>query len=131
MFDTTSPKVRKQFFGLLTNRWALGCCLILIFQQIIEASSTLWLVKLMQGITAGKPFFNYLLFYLASLALPYIPWCLAFVLRISWKQEAQRSFINAFVTSNRNNIKENANSIRRKIKDIINQRINSLRAFRC
>lgn len=116
MFDTTSPKVRKQFFGLLTNRWALGCCLILIFQQMIEASSTLWLVMLMQGITAGKPFFHFLLFYLGSLALPYIPWCLAFVLRISWKQEAQRSFINGFVSSNRNNIGEWSNKALREEK---------------
>ncbi|KAF3362442.1 hypothetical protein PHSC3_001042 [Chlamydiales bacterium STE3] len=106
MFETNSPKVRKQFFGLLTNRWALGCCLILIFQQLTEASSTLWLVLLVKAITAGNPFFHFLLFYLGALALPYIPWCIAFVLRASWKQEAQRSFINAFVSSNRNNIGE-------------------------
>ncbi|MGK5593855.1 MAG: hypothetical protein ACSNEK_00660 [Parachlamydiaceae bacterium] len=106
MFETTSPKVRKQFFGLLTNRWALGCCLILIFQQMMEASSTLWLVLLVKAVTAGNPFFHYLLYYLGALALPYIPWCIAFVLKISWKQEAQRSFINAFVSSNRNNIGE-------------------------
>lgn len=116
MFETTSPKVRKQFFGLLTNRWALSCCLILIFQQILEASSTLWLVLLIQGITSGQPFFHFLLLYLGSLALPYIPWCLAFVIRISWKQEAQRSFINAFVASNRNNIGEWSNKALREEK---------------
>lgn len=116
MFDTTSPKVRKQFFGLLTNRWALGCGLILIFQQMIEASSTFWLVRLIQNITSAQPFFHYLLLYLSALALPYVPWCLAFVIRISWKQEAQRSFINAFVSSNRNNIGEWNNKALREEK---------------
>lgn len=106
MFETTSPKVRKQVWGLMTNRWALGSFAILTLQQIIEATATLWLVLLMQSITSGDPFFYYLILYLCSLVLPYVPWCIAFVVRISWKQEAQRSFINAYVASNRNNITE-------------------------
>lgn len=106
MFETTSPKVRRQVWGLVTNRWAFGSFAILTFQQMIEATSTLWLVLLMQSITSGEPFFHYLTLYLSALVLPYIPWCLAFVVRITWKQEAQRSFINAYVSSNRNNINE-------------------------
>ena len=109
MFDTTSPKVRKQILGLLTNRWAIGCLSILTFQQLFEASATLWLVKLMQSVTLGQNFFPYLFLYLASVALPYVPLCIAFILKITWKQEAQRSFINAFVSSNRNNIGEWSN----------------------
>lgn len=106
MFNTASPKMRKQILGLLTNRWAMSCLAILTFQQLLEASSTLWLVKLMASVTAGKSFIHYLLLYLASLALPYIPGCLALILKTNWKQEAQRYFINAFVNSNRNNIGE-------------------------
>ena len=106
MFETSSPKVRKQILGLLTNRWGLGSFAILTLQQALEASAMLWLVLLMQSITSGQPFFQYLILYLASLVFPYIPWCIAFVLRITWKQEALRSFINAFVASNRNNIGE-------------------------
>lgn len=109
MFETTSPKVRRQVLSLLTNRWAIGSFAILTFQQLLEASSTLWLVMLMKKITSQEPFFHILALYLSSLVLPYIPWCLAFVLRITWKQEAQRSFIQAFVTSNRNNIAEWSN----------------------
>lgn len=117
MFETTSPKVRRQVLSLLTNRWALGSFAILTLQQLIESSSTLWLVLLMKSITSQEPFFHYLILYLSSLVLPYIPWCLAFVLRITWKQEAQRSFIQAFVTSNRNNIAEwsNKNSKEEKL----------------
>ncbi len=109
MFETTSQKVRRQILTLLTNRWAIGSFAILTFQQAIEATSTFWLVMLMQSITSGEPFFAYLICYLSSLVIPYLPWCFAFVLRITWKQEAQRSFINAFVSSNRNNIGEWSN----------------------
>lgn len=107
MFNTSSPNVsRKQIAGLLTNRWAIGCLGILTFQQAIEASSTFWLVKFMVSVTEGSVYIPYLLFYLAALALPYIPGCLALIIKTHWKQQAQRYFINAFVASNRNNIGE-------------------------
>lgn len=109
MFDTTSSKVRKQVLGLLVNKRAIGCFVILAFQQVLEASSTFWLVNLMSAITLGQNYFPYFFCYLASLAIPYVPWCLAFILKITWKQEAQRSFTNAFVASNRNNIGEWSN----------------------
>ncbi|MBA3815365.1 MAG: hypothetical protein H0X29_02380 [Parachlamydiaceae bacterium] len=109
MFKSNSSSTRSQFLGLLTNRWALTCCLILIFQQILEASSTFWLVMLMASITKGENFFPFLMLYLAALVIPYIPWCWAFVLKITWKQEAQRSLTNAFIASNKNNIGEWSN----------------------
>jgi ABC-type transport system involved in cytochrome bd biosynthesis fused ATPase/permease subunit len=109
MFNTSSQKIRKQIWGLLTNRWACGCFALLTFQQIIEASATIWLVTMMRKITSGEPFFSFLFLYLGSLVLPYFPGCIALILKISWKQEAQRSFINAFVTSNRNQIGEWSN----------------------
>lgn len=104
MFDTTSLNIKKQVLGLLINRYGISSFAILTFQQAIEATSTLWLVFVMQSIATGEPFFTYLLLYLSTLVLPYIPGCIAFIMRIYWKQEALRSFINAFITSNRNNI---------------------------
>jgi ABC-type transport system involved in cytochrome bd biosynthesis fused ATPase/permease subunit len=109
MFNTSSPKMFKQFWGLLTNRWAIGCFALLTFQQIIEASSTVWLVGMMRNITSGGNFFPFLYLYLLSLVIPYIPGCVAYIIKISWKQEAQRYFINAFVASNRNQIGEWSN----------------------
>ncbi len=109
MFDTKSPRILKQFWGLLTNRWAMGCFALLTFQQIIEASATIWLVTMMKKIISGEPFFLFLFLYLGSLIFPYIPGCIANIIKISWKQEAQRSFINAFVDSNRNQIGEWSN----------------------
>lgn len=106
MFNTDSKKLRKQISGLLTNRFAVACLTILFFQQIIESSATLWLVWFMQTVVEGHPYLPYIIIYLITLALHYIPACVAYILKTEWKQEAQRSFINAFVSANRNNIGE-------------------------
>jgi ABC-type transport system involved in cytochrome bd biosynthesis fused ATPase/permease subunit len=84
--------------------------------EIISASSSLWLVKIMQRITADQEFITFLMLYLGSLLLPSIPWCLAFIFRTSWRQEAQREFIRAFVTSNKSNIAEWGNKGMREQK---------------
>lgn len=106
MFNTSSPKIIKQIWSLLTNRWACGCFALLTTQQIIEASATIWLFIMMKKITGGESFFPFLFLYLGSLVLPYFPGCIALIIKISWKQESQRSFINAFVASNHNQIGE-------------------------
>ncbi len=106
MFNTASSKDRNQIWGLLTNQWAIGCMSALTCQQIIEASSAVWLVNAMECITSGKSFVLYLVLYFLSIALYYIPNGIAFVLKTTWKQQAQRSFIHAFVNSNRGNVGE-------------------------
>lgn len=106
MFETTSLNIRKQVLGLVINRFGISSFAILTLQQAIEATSTLWLVFTMQSIALGEPFLTYLLLYLSTLVIPYIPGCIASITRIYWKQEALRSFINAFIASNRNNISD-------------------------
>ena len=109
MFNTSSSKILKQISGLLTNRWGLGCFALLTLQQMIEASATIWLVILIKRITSGEPFFPFLFLFLGSIAFPYFPGCLALIIKSFWKQESQRSFIEAFVVSNRNQIGEWSN----------------------
>lgn len=109
MLKSHNPTVDKQILGLFTDRWAIGCAIILFFQQVIEASSTIWLVKLMQTITKGENFTIYFVLYLSSLALAYLPQCIAFIVKITWKQEAQRTFINTFIANNKDNIAEWSN----------------------
>ncbi|MBA3723090.1 MAG: hypothetical protein H0W88_11920 [Parachlamydiaceae bacterium] len=104
-----TPKSLKQFGGIFTNRWAMGCFALLTVQQIIEASAMIWLVTMMRRITSGDNFFPFLFLYLTALVIPYVPGCLANIFKISWKQESQRYFINAFVASNRNQIGEWSN----------------------
>lgn len=109
MSSKMHPDVRKRILKLLTNRWAIACGSVMTLQQLIEASSTFWLVMLTERITMGEPYFHYLIIYLCSLLLPYIPNCVALILKTSWKQDAQRSFINSFVASNRDSIGEWSN----------------------
>lgn len=109
MFNFSPPQVLKQFWGLLVNRWSCGCLALVSLQQLMEASATIWLVAMMTRITAGEPFFPFLFLYVATLVIPYFPGCIALVIKITWKQESQRSFINAFVSSNRNQIGEWSN----------------------
>jgi len=109
MINSSNPTVDKQIIKLLTNRWGISCFVILLIAQTIESSSTIWLVKLMQNITKGESFFLLLILYLVSIALAYIPQCIAYIIKITWKQEAQRSFINSFVSSNKSNISEWSN----------------------
>lgn len=109
MKSSMPPYVREQVWGLLTNRYAICVLIVMLLQQAIEASSTFWLVTLTAQVTEGKPFFTYLLIYLTSLLLPYIPNCIGLVLKTSWKQDAQRSFINTFVNTNKDNIVEWSN----------------------
>lgn len=106
MFYAASPQVKKQVYALINNKWAFGCLFALGIQQMIEASSALWLVNMMAKITSGQNFFPYLTLYLLSIALFYIPNGIAFILKTTWKQQAQRSFIHAFVHSNKNNLVE-------------------------
>lgn len=106
MFDTSSSKMFKQYRGLFTNRWACGCFALWTIQQILEASSVVWLVFMTKQVTTGQPFLIYLLLYLTTLVVPYVPECLAYIVKSYWKQEAQRSFIQAFIDSNRSQIME-------------------------
>lgn len=131
MSNTMPPKVKEQIKGLLTNRWAVGCFIVMGLQQLIEASSTFWLVSLTQRITSGEPYFPFLMIYLASLLLPYIPNCLALILRTSWKQHAQRSFVESFVSANKNNIGEwgNKGLKEEKLSILTSEAPNTLQEF--
>lgn len=116
MTNIISPRVRQLIYQLLTNRWALGCFAFVGLQQILESSATFWLVQLTQRITTGGDYFPILLVYLCTLLLPYIPGCIGLIFKTSWKQEAQRSFVNTFVASHKDNIVEWGNRGRKEEK---------------
>lgn len=111
MLDIPSSKVHnhKQLYRLFINPWAVGCLSAITCQQLIEASATFWLVNLVSKIASGQNFFPFLICYLLSVVLYYVPNGIAFILKTSWKQRAQRSFIEAFVSSNKQNISEWSN----------------------
>lgn len=131
MFDTSSSKISKQFWSLFNNRWAAGCFVLLTLQQLIESSSMLWLVEMMRRLTQGQDFLFYLYLYLISLLVAYLPGCLANIIKISWKQEAQRLFIQTFISSNRNQIGEwsNKNLKEEKLSILTTEGPNTLHAL--
>jgi ABC-type transport system involved in cytochrome bd biosynthesis fused ATPase/permease subunit len=109
MIKPSSQNSQKQIWPFLTNKSAFCCFALLTLQQIIEASSTVWLVLMMKRVTSSEPFLPFLFIFLSSLIVPYFPGCIAMIIKISWKQESQRAFIQTFVSSNRNQISEWSN----------------------
>lgn len=116
MTNPDSKQLRKQITELLTNRAAISCLTILFFQQLLEASATLWLIWFMKSVVQGTPYIPYIIIYLVTLGMHFLPNCVASIFKTKWKQEAQRSFINAFVSANRNNIGEWNNKTQRAEK---------------
>lgn len=69
--------------------------------------------------------------YLGSLAFPYIPLCFAYILKISWRQEAQRAFTNEFIAHNRDNIGEwsNKGAKEQKLSILTSEAPNTIHLF--
>ncbi|MBF0441490.1 MAG: hypothetical protein HQK54_06270 [Oligoflexales bacterium] len=74
-------------------------CFIII-QQAIVASSTLWLAKLFEAVSNKTYFTDYLIFFLTSLIIPYLPAYLSIVSLIRWKQAIFKNLVNTYVYSN-------------------------------
>ncbi|MBS0621689.1 MAG: hypothetical protein JSR80_01865 [Verrucomicrobia bacterium] len=95
------------------NKNVLSSIIFLIIQQIIVASSTIWITRLIAQIQQEQ--FSYFLLgsYLASLFLPYFPGSIALVQMAKAKMVSTISFVNHFVNSYRGYIVEWTNSSRR------------------
>lgn len=65
-------------------------------QQLIVASSNLWLVETTKALSAGKPFLGNLSLYVGSLFLPYLPGALALVVFQLWVSESQFRFWDGY-----------------------------------
>jgi ABC-type bacteriocin/lantibiotic exporter with double-glycine peptidase domain len=88
----------------LKNKSAFSCLIALVIQQLIVASSTLWIVRLSRDIVSGANFSTNLFLYLASLVLPYLPAAVMSVLLITWEQSALKKYINLFISANTHHI---------------------------
>ncbi|MDR3624826.1 MAG: ABC transporter ATP-binding protein [Chlamydiales bacterium] len=79
------------------NRSSLGCFSMLFVQQLLVASSTLWLSLLSDDIESGNNFVFFLILYLTSLVIPYLPEAFSMVFNNTWKQNAYAYLIHRFV----------------------------------
>ncbi len=84
----------------LKNKNTIYCFIALVIQQLIVASSTLWIVRLSNDVVTGNDFSTNLLLYLSSLLLPYLPAAVMSVLLVTWEQSTLRKYINLFIEAN-------------------------------
>jgi len=80
--------------------------LLLLIQQLIVGSSTIWITKLIGSVQAKTPAFFWLGFYLASLFLPYFPGAGALIAIAKAKVNSQVGFIDKFAEVYQGNIVE-------------------------
>lgn len=95
-------KTLKSIF--LRNKNAYYCLFFLVIQQLIVASSTLWIIRLSRDIIEGTDFSNNLALYLASLILPYLPAAIMSILLVRWEQSALKDYIYEFISKNQQNV---------------------------
>ena len=91
---------QKPYAFCLKNRSAFYCWVVLCVQQIIAASSTVWIVGLSRDVVSGADFSRNLFLYLASLVLPYLPAAVMSVLLVSWEQGTLKKYVNLFISAN-------------------------------
>lgn len=84
--------------------------ILLLIQQIIVASSTIWITRLITGIQEGNVIFLWLGLYLASLFLPYFPGALALIEITKAKVKANVQFIQQFTEVYKGRLIEWANA---------------------
>lgn len=94
---------RQPYSFCLKNKSALYCFFVLIIQQLIVASSTIWIVRLSHDVVSGTDFSTNLFLYLSSLILPYFPAALMSVLLVIWEQDLVKKYINLFISANARN----------------------------
>lgn len=96
----TSSASEHPYSFCLKNKNAYYCLTVLVIQQLIVASSTLWIVRLSHDVVSGADFSENLILYLTSLILPYIPAALMSVLLVTWEQSLLKKYIGLYITAN-------------------------------
>ena len=85
---------------IFRSSWLYGGLFFLVFQQLLAASSTLWLVNFADDIRTGGNFQWNAVLYFASLVLPYLPGGLYNVSLIHWELDALANYVKRFVAGN-------------------------------
>lgn len=91
---------KRPFSFCLKSKNAFLCFFFLFLQQLIVASSTIWIVRLSRDIVLGENFSFNLFLYLGSLVLPYLPAAAMGVLLVTWEQGVFKKYIDLFVGKN-------------------------------
>lgn len=97
-------KTRDVLRFLFASKYAAWTLALLVVQQIIVASSTIWLARLAAAAAAGRPIAGVGVLYGLSLLLPYLPGTLALTCVNLWDLDLYRRLIDRFVAANQGRI---------------------------
>lgn len=97
-------KTRDALRFLFASKYAAWMIALLAVQQVIVASSTIWLARLAAGALAGGPIAGPGALYGISLVLPYLPGMLAMTCVNLWELDLNKRLVDRFVDKNRGRI---------------------------
>lgn len=83
--------------NLLVSKPAIISFSLICIQQIIVASSSVWLKRISEDLYSGNFLELYLGLYVASLTIPYIPGGLSLIAISFWEQNSLNKFISSFI----------------------------------
>ena len=88
--------------GIFRGTNTLCCLIFLLMQQIIVASSTLWIVYLSESIVKHQPFFIYLILFIASLFVVFIPGIYSLIYLEKAKFDSLNDYVGRFISHFKN-----------------------------
>lgn len=91
--------MRSLIRDTISSKSAVLCLCLVLLQQLLVASSTAWIVKLVHAIEQGEHYSAWLALYLASLALPYLPGGAALVCLTKWQNQALERYTSRFLNA--------------------------------
>ena len=92
---------------------------LVVIQQLIAVSSTIWITRFIASIQRSEPWGLWLGLYLASLILPYLPGALALISLTKAKAQGCIDYVNYFVAAHSGRVTEWADQGNRSHKESI------------
>jgi hypothetical protein len=97
-------KTRDVLRFLFASKYAAWSFALLVVQQIIVASSTVWLARFAGAAVSGDSFAGYGALYGVSLVLPYLPGMLALTCVNLWDLDLNKRLVARFIDKNQGQI---------------------------
>ena len=91
------------FVNFIFQKSALVSLIFLLIQLLIVASSSFWIVALMQDIQLHRDVWFNVTLLLSSLILPYFPGAISLILLTKWKNDLVINFANTFAKKTHSN----------------------------
>lgn len=123
---------KEKFFPhLIFQKAAMGSLAFLLVQQLIVASSSFWIVGMMEDIQLHRSIWGNLFLLLSSLILPYFPGAISLVLLAKWKNDLVLNFASTFAEKNCSNQRlwANRNAQSERISILSNEGTNTITNF--